>query len=369
MEQDYCLPMDLTSVRHLRELPGPILVTGHTGFKGTWLTLLLERLKLPVIGLSLPAKPLSLYERSGRMGAIPEEFLDIRDFELVSNFMLLYKPSAIIHMAAQPLVLESYRSPRRTFETNVMGTVNVLESAFATDSIKGVVVVTTDKVYRNDNSGRKFKESDALAGKDPYSASKVGTESAVAAWQQIAKISGGPKVISVRAGNVIGGGDWAEDRLIPDLIRGFTSDAYVRVRSPQSTRPWQHVLDPLLGYLLALESLLGGELTSALNFGPTDESLPVSEVVEISKANWPLPVTVEFGENLQTEGLEAIALQLDSDLARSSLHWNCVWTQREAVAATIQWWDKVFNKSISPVEACASDIEIALSATRSLGIS
>ena len=360
MEQDYCLPMDLTSVRHLRELPGPILVTGHTGFKGTWLTLLLERLGLPVIGLSLPAKPFSLYERAGRIGAIPEEFLDIRDAELVGAFMSRHKPSAIIHMAAQPLVLESYKAPRQTFETNVMGTVNVLDSAFATDSVKGIVVVTTDKVYRNDNSGRKFQESDALAGKDPYSASKVGTESAVAAWQQISKISGGPKVISVRAGNVIGGGDWAEDRLIPDLIRGFTGDSHVKVRNPQSTRPWQHVLDPLSGYLLALESILGGKPTTALNFGPTDESLPVSEVVAISKANWPLPVSVEFAETLQTEGLEAIALQLDSDLARSSLHWNCAWNQREAVAATIQWWDKVINKSISPADACASDIDLVL---------
>jgi CDP-glucose 4,6-dehydratase len=369
MEQDYCLLMDLTSVRRLRELPGPVLITGHTGFKGTWLTLLLERLKVPVVGLSLPAKPFSLYERAERIGAIPEDFLDIRDFESVSKFISTYKPSAIIHMAAQPLVLESYKVPRTTFETNVMGTVNVLDSAFANGGVEGIVVVTTDKVYRNDNSGLKFRESDALAGKDPYSASKVGTESAVAAWQQISKISGGPKVIAVRAGNVIGGGDWAENRLIPDLIRGFTSNSPVEVRNPRSTRPWQHVLDPLTGYLMALESLLSGQRTTALNFGPTDESLSVGEVVEISKANWPFPVSVESSEELGSEGVEAVALQLDSQLAQSSLHWNCAWNQREAVASTIQWWDKVMNKSINPFEACASDIDLVLAAARSLGIS
>ena len=360
--------MDLTLGRRLRELPGPVLITGHTGFKGTWLTLLMERLEVSVIGLSLPATPHSLYERAERLGAIPEEFLDIRDFELVSSFMSKYKPSAIIHMAAQPLVLESYESPRLTFETNVMGTVNVLDAAFATDSVEGFIVVTTDKVYRNDNSGKKFVESDALAGKDPYSASKVGTESAVAAWQQISRVTNGPKVVSVRAGNVIGGGDWAENRLLPDLVRGFSTDTVIKVRNAKSTRPWQHVVDPLVGYVMALESALSGDAVTAVNFGPSSDSISVREVVEISKGVWPRPVSVEFSDQSE-EGLEAVALQLNSELAMSTFNWSCAWNQRESVEATIKWWDKVLNKSVNPVLACAADIDVALEKSRSLGIS
>ena len=193
--------------------------------------------------------------------------------------MAKYTPGAIIHMAAQPLVLESYRIPRETFETNVMGTVNILDAAFATEFVKGIIVVTTDKVYRNDNLGMKFVESDALVNKDPYSASKVGTESVVAAWQQISKVSNGPKVVATRAGNVIGGGDWADDRIIPELIRGFSTNSKVIVRNPKSTRPWQHVLDPLVGYVMVLEAVLAGEQIASMNFGPG--ILTVSQCVKL----------------------------------------------------------------------------------------
>lgn len=368
LREGYCLSMDFTLGKRLRELPGPVLVTGHTGFKGTWLTLLLERLEIPVVGLSLPAQPFSLYERAGRIGAIPETFTDIRGFDVVREFVVKHKPSAIIHMAAQPLVLESYKTPRETFDTNVMGTVNILESAFEIDSVQAVLVITTDKVYRNDSFGKAFIESDPLAGKDPYSASKVGTESAVAAWQQISKILGGPKVVAARAGNVIGGGDWAENRLIPDLIRGFESETEVIVRNPKSTRPWQHVLDPLLGYVMVLESVLGGAQTKAMNFGPDSESLTVEEVVRISKSNWPSSTSVVFELGMQEEAVEAIALQLDSDEARTSLHWKCAWNQEESVAATIKWWEKVITKSIDPALACEADIDFVLKNARSLGI-
>lgn len=361
--------MDLTLGKRLRELSGPVLVTGHTGFKGTWLTLLLERLEVPVIGLSLPAEPFSLYERMNRVGAIPEKFLNIRDFEAVRGYMAKFKPSAIIHMAAQPLVLESYKTPRETFSTNVMGTVNLLDAAFATNHVEAIVIVTTDKVYRNDNSGKKFTESDALAGKDPYSASKVGTESAVAAWQQISKISGGPKVVAARAGNVIGGGDWAADRIIPELIRGFSSKTIVMVRNPNSTRPWQHVLDPLVGYVMVLEALLKGEKVAAMNFGPDSRSLSVQEIVEISRVSWPLPTSVEFASGVRKDAVEATALQLDSEKARTTLKWSCAWSQSESVAATIEWWDKVLNNSVDPKEACQADIDLVLTNVRSLGIS
>jgi len=352
--------MDLTLGKRLRELPGPIMVTGHTGFKGTWLTFLLMRLNVPVVGLSLSPEKDSLFDRAKRTGLIPEAFLDIRNAAAVTQFMAKHQPSAIIHMAAQPLVLESYKTPRETFETNVMGTVNILDSAFKIDSVKAVIVVTTDKVYRNDNSRRVFVETDSLAGKDPYSASKVGTESVVAAWQQIAKVSGGPKIISARAGNVIGGGDWATNRLMPDLVRAFYNNEKIILRNPKSTRPWQHVLDPLLGYLMVMEYVLKTNNTDAFNFGPDSESLSVKKIAEISEKAWPFPVKVDSSAIATDDITEAVSLALDSQKAHQILHWTPTWRQEEAVVATIQWWDKVLNGKVSPVDACAKDIEFGL---------
>lgn len=344
----------------LRKLTGPILITGHTGFKGTWLTLLLERLEIPVVGLSLAPEPESLFDRANRTGRISESFADIRDFVTVDRFLKMHRPSAIFHMAAQPLVLESYKTPRETFETNVMGTANILDAAFKLNSVEAIVVVTTDKVYRNDNSGRPFIESDPLAGKDPYSASKAGTEAVVAAWQQISKISGGPNIVAARAGNVIGGGDWAENRLIPDLIRGFANGSKVIVRSPESTRPWQHVLDPLHGYVMALEAILKGDSTPAINFGPDASSLSVREVVDICRKTWPTKAEVAFSQDPSSDNLEAASLQLDSGFARKTLGWESYWSQEASITSTMFWWDKVLNKSTKPEDACQSDIEILL---------
>ena len=348
--------MELTLGKRLRELPGPILITGHTGFKGTWLTFLLERLNVPVIGLSLEPEKDSLFDRAKRTGVIPEAFIDIREFHAISRFISEHQPSAVIHMAAQPLVMESYKTPRETFETNVMGTANVLDAAFKTNSVEAVVVVTTDKVYRNDNSGQSFVETDPLAGKDPYSASKVGTESVVAAWQQIAKISGGPKVISVRAGNVIGGGDWAEDRLMPDLIRGLVSGGPIEIRNPRSTRPWQHVLDPLHGYLLGLEAILEGADIKTVNFGPDGESMTVREVVEVATSIWPGEISVKFGNNSETSAMEATNLHLDSSVAKELLGWRPLWSQKDAVIATIQWWNQFLSKTRTAEDSSLFDI-------------
>lgn len=369
MGEDYCSAMELELGKRLRELPGPILVTGHTGFKGTWLTYLLNRLGVQVVGLSLPALPDSLFERDGRIGAVPELFTDIGDYDAVRDFIRRHEPSAVFHMAAQPLVIESYKMPRKTFETNVLGTVNILDASFKIDSVKAVAVITTDKVYRNDNSGREFIESDPLAGKDPYSASKVGAESAIAAWQQISKVSQGPKVIALRAGNVIGGGDWADNRLMPDVIRGFVNDGRVVVRNPRSTRPWQHVLDPLRGYVMALEWALMNDPISALNFGPDSKSLSVSEVVEISRKAWPNPTEIETAESQGNDGMEAVELHLNSNLAKDLLGWRPMWNQSEAVVATVAWWDSVLNRSVSPEGACEADIDFMLSKRLSLGIS
>ena len=352
--------MDYPLGQRLRELPGSLLLTGHTGFKGTWMTFLLEHLNVPTIGYALPPEKDSLFDRAERTGAIPEVFADIRDYETLERFIDEYRPSTIIHMAAQPIVLKSYKTPRETFDINVMGTVNVLDIAFKKDFIKSVIIVTTDKVYRNDNSRRAFVESDPLEGKDPYSASKVGTESAVTAWQQVAKVSGGPKVVSVRAGNVIGGGDFAENRIIPDLIRGVMEGKSVEIRNPNSTRPWQHVLDPLRGYLLALEESLNSKSVPNLNFSPHEQSLSVAQVIEVATSAW--------GENeMQTHftkpriedksQVESIELHLDSSLASTILGWKPYFTQEEAVVSTINWWKSLFLTAIPAPTLIRRDIQ------------
>ena len=345
----------------LRQLTGPIMVTGHTGFKGTWLTFLLEHLGVSTVGYSLAPEKDCLYDRAQLTGRVPEIYADIRDVETFRKFLGTHKPSAIIHMAAQPLVLQSYNTPRETFDVNVMGTVNVLNEAFATDYVQAVIVVTTDKVYRNDNSGRAFVESDPLEGKDPYSASKVGAEAAVSAWQQIQKVSGGPKVVSVRAGNVIGGGDWAENRLIPDLIRGFVSGKPVEIRNPSSTRPWQHVLDPLLGYLMTLESVLDGGTITSINFAPFGNNLSVAEVTTIARACWGEGPKIEFSQAQIPDVYEASTLALDASY-RSSLFENaCHWSQEKSIKKSVIWWKKLMQESLIPKECVKSDIQEFLS--------
>ncbi len=342
--------------QRLRDLPGPLLLTGHTGFKGTWMTFLLEHLDVPVVGYSLPAEKDSLYDRAQRKGVIPEALKDIRDYEALEKFIDLHKPSTIVHMAAQPLVLKSYESPRETFDVNVMGTVNVLDIAFKKDFVKAIIIVTTDKVYRNDNSGRAFIESDPLEGKDPYSASKVGTESVVAAWQQIAKVLGGPRVVSVRAGNVIGGGDFAENRIIPDLIRGVMKGKPVEIRNPNSTRPWQHVLDPVRGYLITLETLIENEIFTSFNFGPSESSVAVSEISKIGcEILTQLRTFTPRGIPTQ-EIIEAQVLEINSDRVKHFLKWETVWSQEQAVRKTFEWWNKIFVGKSDPKEACMADI-------------
>lgn len=337
---------------------GPILVTGHTGFKGTWLTLLLERLGIEVVGYALDANPDSLYRRIARENQIHEKFGDIRDFKSFENFVSLTKPKAIIHLAAQPLVLTSYESPLETFEVNVMGTVNILEVARQTDYIKTVLAITTDKVYRNNEMGVPFKEMDPLAGKDPYSASKVGSEAAISAWQNIVENSTGPKIVALRAGNVIGGGDWAHGRLIPDLIRGFSTNKDIKIRNPRSTRPWQHVLDPLVGYLLALVETLGGSDIRALNFGPSEKSLSVERVVEIAKNSW--NSTAKLNKEESQSKLESICLELDSTLASKLLNWQPAWSQQSAIESSITWWKRSLVDGIDPRILCSEDLDWAI---------
>jgi CDP-glucose 4,6-dehydratase len=346
---------NLTGQR-LREMPGPLLLTGHTGFKGTWMTLLLEHLGVPVIGYSLPAEKNSLFERAGRIGEIPEAFADVRDYQALEKFIDSHKPSTVIHMAAQPIVIKSYENPRYTFEVNVMGTVNLLDIAFKKDFIKAIIVVTTDKVYRNDNSGRAFVETDPLEGKDPYSASKVGAESVVAAWQQIAKVSGGPKIVSVRAGNVVGGGDFAENRIIPDLVRGAISGKPVEIRNPISTRPWQHVIELAHGYISTLDAILSGVIVKALNFGPVGLNVDVKKVVAIGQEILP-GILVDIPEiEMGFIDIEAKALRLDSTLASDEIQWSCIWNQELSIKKTFHWWLEYLHNRKAASQLCMTEI-------------
>ena len=342
----------------LKSLGGPILVTGHTGFKGTWLTMLLQELDLEVIGYSLPPEKDSLYSLLNRGGAIFEKFDDVSNNSGVLEFIQKTKPVAIFHLAAQPLVLASYEQPAETFKTNVMGTVSILEAAFSVKSVKAVAAITTDKVYRNSNLGEKFIESDPLEGKDPYSASKVGSEAAVSAWQQIQKIYGGPSVVAVRAGNVIGGGDYAPDRLIPDLIRAYKNNSAVSIRNPESTRPWQHVLDPLIGYVMAIEKTILGNGEASYNFGPTENSLSVGDVVAAFKNDLGknIEVVIEESENQS----ESKSLDLDSTRARNELDWSPKLNQAKAIEMTFDWWKAVIEQNLPPLEMIKNDLSTFL---------
>ena len=328
----------------------PVLITGHTGFKGSWMTQLLDMLGIEWVGLSLQPKPDSLYKSINQRNK-REYFVDIRNYEHLKNVINTINPKYVIHLAAQPLVLNSYIEPRETFETNILGTVNLLDALVANSSTSKIVISTTDKVYKQKKFKRSFSESDSLGGKDPYSWSKVGTEAVIGAWQQISKTQGGPKIISVRAGNVIGGGDSSQNRLLPDLIKGFISNSCIEIRNPKSTRPWQHALDPLSGYLLALAT---DSKETAFNFSPNSKSLSVEEVTKIAQREWGSLSLINFSKIEDT--LETTSLSLKSAKAKKKLNWHSVWTQEESVVSTVEWWKNVTKKRLSPSEACIKDI-------------
>lgn len=318
------------------------------------MTLLLEAAGIEVVGLSLPPEADSLYSLLGRESKIPDYFGDIRSAEYTKSVMMKVKPSAVIHMAAEPLVIESYSHPERTFETNVMGTVNVLSAARACE-VDIVQVITTDKVYKNLNTGKRFSEEDPLSGKDPYSASKVGTETAVSAWKQLCEVSGGTLIHSVRAGNVIGGGDLAPNRLLPDVVRGLQRSKPVEIRSLNSTRPWQHVLDPLIGYLDALSHNWRENKQENFNFGPLETSLSVAEVLRTIEGKIP---SFQWIENKSvSETLESARLDLSSEKAATLLGWKPRLLQEEAILKTLEWWNLDGRSPLSPIESCAADIQ------------
>ena len=337
---------------------GPILLTGHTGFKGAWLTFLLEGLGIPVVGFSLPPLAQSLYQRANRLGKIPEVFGDVRDLNLVRKTIQEFQPECVIHMAAQSLVIESYEDPIRTFETNVLGTANVLEVSTTSESVKTIACITTDKVYENNDDYLRFLEGDKLRGKDPYSASKVGSESVIDAWRNLASRRNQATVLSLRSGNVIGGGDYSSNRLMPDLVRNVFLDKPILIRNPNSTRPWQHVLDPLLGYILAIENSRTnpGSALDTFNFGPTEDSLSVREVIQIVKDFVPRFQVPELHESMHGS-YEAKSLQLDSTRAKTVLGWEPSQTQKQAVISTISWWIDNLEKGIAAEDLCTNEVQ------------
>ncbi len=348
--------MDLDSLKS-----GKVFLTGHTGFKGTWMTLLLERLGVEVVGYSLQPDANSLYTRLQRTSKITETFGDVRNLPNLKEAIRDAAPSHVLHFAAQALVIDAYQNPTDTFDTNVMGTANLLEACRGNSSIKKIGIVTTDKVYENSGSGRAFTESDRLGADDPYGASKVAAEAAARAWRTVLLRESDIQVLSFRAGNVIGGGDLAANRLLPDIVRSRFEYNELVVRYPQSTRPWQHALDPLFGYLAALASPMVTGLVSSntFNFGPDSPSLPVSEVVEIAQKYWSNELKVRFEVN-ESRQFEASRLDLNSELSRMAFGWSPIWHQKDAIERTLSWWDSVNNSEISPLEACENDINFAI---------
>jgi CDP-glucose 4,6-dehydratase len=325
-----------------------VLVTGHTGFKGAWLSLWLQSLGAEVTGLArgVPTRP-SLYELAGVGANMRELEADVRDRPAVLETLRKARPEVVLHLAAQPLVRRSLREPALTYEVNVMGTVNVLEAVReAGEEVLAVVLVTSDKCYENPRGGsHRFVEDDPLGGSDPYSSSKACAELVARAYRRSFFAGGGaPRVGTARAGNVIGGGDWGEDRLVPDTIRAVESGESLRVRNPGAVRPWQHVLSPLGGYLRLAEALARGDAEPARsseaqggwNFGPAAEDVqPVSWIVQRLAELWGGQLSWELDESENPP--EAGHLALDSSAAETLLGWYPRWSLADALELVVEW--------------------------------
>lgn len=312
------------------------LVTGHTGFKGSWLVMLLSTLGHRVSGIALEPESESLFNQAAISHLLEFDYrVDIRDFVALNEAMSTIKPDVVIHLAAQPLVRYSYMHPIETFESNVMGTLNVLESTKSLADLQAILIITTDKVYRNVSKQSGYVEADPLGGDDPYSASKAAADIATQSW---ATSFGKSPIAVARAGNVIGGGDWAEDRLIPDIFRSYRESHSPVLRNPESIRPWQHVLDCLNGYLTLVDSMVKNSTAGEWNFGPNHlEKHSVSDVIEkfaafsqVSASAWSL----DEGDNPK----ESDFLLLDSSKARKELGWKDLLTFDSAVEWTAHWY-------------------------------
>jgi CDP-glucose 4,6-dehydratase len=346
-----------------------VLLTGHTGFKGSWITLWLERLGAHVFGLALPPDHTpNLYSHLAPFMTVTSTFGDIRSIVDLEQIVAKANPTIAIHMAAQPLVRRSYADPIGTFATNTLGTVNVLNSLRKAPDLCATLVITTDKVYQNAENGHTFTEDDPLGGHDPYSASKAAAELVVRSYAQSFFEPAQKPIATARAGNVLGGGDWSEDRLVPDIWRAKHLDRPVVLRNPQSTRPWQHVLDPLAGYLIFLERLVSDPAGTprALNFGPdeSDGEITVAQVADC--------ISEGLGTSwIQAEGpqpAEMKYLALNAKKAMRSLGWRPRLGARQTLEWTLDWYRRfdagenaraLTVEQIERYEALASDALVA----------
>jgi CDP-glucose 4,6-dehydratase len=320
-----------------------VFLTGHTGFKGSWLSLWLQQLGAEVTGFSLPppTQP-SLFELANVEKGMTSLIGDIRDLEKLSRSLQESKAEIVFHLAAQPLVRLSYKTPVDTYSTNVMGTVNLLESIRRSNGVRSAVIVTTDKCYENREWVWGYREDEPMGGHDPYSNSKGCAELVVSAYRRsFFSDPKGPQIASARAGNVIGGGDFADDRLIPDIVRAALSKQKLTIRNPNATRPWQHVLEPLSGYLLLAEHLYqenGSSFAEGWNFGPNEDAeVPVKNILEIVVTEWrdaSCHVTFESNQELH----EAQMLKLDVSKAKHKLNWRPKMKIREAIKLTSDWY-------------------------------
>ena len=334
-----------------------VLITGHSGFKGAWLNIWLHRMGCHVTGLSLePTTQPALFELTKIFGLCENYFCDIRDAHKLKSVLDQSRPEIVFHLAAQALVRESYKDPLATFSTNIMGTANVLESLRHCSSVKAAVMVTTDKVYRNHERLEPYKEQDSLGGYDPYSASKAASELIIDSYRKSYMTALGIHIASARAGNVIGGGDWATDRLLPDAMRAWSCKRGLDIRNPDSIRPWQHVLEPLRAYIiLAQQLVVNSELACAYNFGPlVAEAASVREVIELAQRTWGDHSAVHWGQ--REAGMhEAGILRLDTSKSQNELGIKPVWDINQAVERTVRWYKKQ-NQGADAQSLCDADI-------------
>ena len=323
-----------------------VLITGHTGFKGSWLAFWLNMLGAEVCGYALaPETQPNLFENLQLEKSIKSVVGDVRDLENFERVLKSFQPEIVFHLAAQSLVRRSYRQPVDTYTTNVIGTINILEAIRQTNFVKSVVIVTTDKVYENKEWYWAYRENEGLGGFDPYSNSKACAELAVSAYRNSFFAESETLIATARAGNVIGGGDWSEDRLLPDVFRLLIFDEKLEIRNQHSVRPWQHTLEPLAGYMKLAEKLFNGEksFAEAWNFGPSeDDSKSVGWVLEEISKIWIEPVNWEISSGMQPH--EARFLKLDSAKAKSELNWLPKLSLEEALALTIQWYQEFKDK-------------------------
>ena len=321
-----------------------VLVTGDTGFKGSWLCLWLHQLGAQVAGYALPPEHEDDHYNLLRLGNLIEHVTgDIRDFDFVKKTLDQFQPEILFHLAAQPLVRYSYDEPKLTFDTNIAGSVNVLEAVRLCASLKAAIYVTSDKCYRNNEWIWGYRENDELGGHDPYSASKAAAELVFSSYQNsFCQARAGFGAATVRAGNVIGGGDWAKDRIVPDAIRALQSGTSIKIRNPRSIRPWQHVLEPLSGYLLTAANLLNNpkQFSGAWNFGPDSKSLhTVGDLGKMVVASWGSG-QIEIAQQSNAPH-EACLLHLHCDKAHQLLNWHPKWNAERAISETVNWYREI----------------------------